>query len=197
MVLKVHDLVVSTHSRPKAAAGRFLICHFLVRVSTHSRPKAAAACRFSAPYYSASFNTQPPEGGCPSPLSAKARSPLVSTHSRPKAAAKISACRLLADKFQHTAARRRLLGEFIKVDFSAKVSTHSRPKAAASIKADINNAVGVSTHSRPKAAALWGTVGDNSFKVSTHSRPKAAAGIYSLQAPHYPCFNTQPPEGGC
>ena len=54
---------VSTHSRPKAAAriARFYIS--IYSVSTHSRPKAAALPYL--PYIlTASFNTQPPEGGC-------------------------------------------------------------------------------------------------------------------------------------
>ena len=33
--------------------------------------------------------------------------------------------------------------------------------------------------------------------VSTHSHPKVAAPHKSLDKPFSPCFNTQPPEGGC
>ena len=33
--------------------------------------------------------------------------------------------------------------------------------------------------------------------VSTHSRPKAAAGACPPARCPAPCFNTQPPEGGC
>ena len=33
--------------------------------------------------------------------------------------------------------------------------------------------------------------------VSTHSRPKAAAHQPKAALIAYPCFNTQPPEGGC
>ena len=53
----------------------------------------------------------------------------VSTHSRPKAAANVMTLSTKLTKFQHTAARRRLVGqEQIKIFCS--VSTHSRPKAA-------------------------------------------------------------------
>ncbi len=55
----------------------------------------------------------------------------------------------------------------------------------------------VSTHSRPKAAGSFSISSRVlPISVSTHSRPKAA-GSYPLIAPsEYPCFNTQPPEGG-
>ena len=97
-----------------------------------------------------SFNTQPPEGGCPDGLFIELTSD-VSTHSRPKAAAfdvllsasaylfqHTAARRRLAhgtsahihsSKFQHTAARRRLLNHRIS-RWDIWVSTHSRPKAA-------------------------------------------------------------------
>ena len=55
-------------------------------------------------------------------------------------------------RFQHTAARRRLVpnGELrIRAD---KVSTHSRPKAAGLVQRDKALELLVSTHSRPKAA---------------------------------------------
>mgnify|MGYP003082804750 CR=1 FL=1 len=75
---------VSTHSRPKAAVARELNNDLYSSVSTHSRPKAAAPITMSRnfPYC---FNTQPPEGGCRR-LKTKMSGNLVSTHSRPKAA---------------------------------------------------------------------------------------------------------------
>ena len=55
---------VSTHSRPKAAAVETKETLSVYAVSTHSRPKAAAhiRCFFVVPLIG--FNTQPPEGGC-------------------------------------------------------------------------------------------------------------------------------------
>ena len=56
-------LVVSTHSRPKAAGQ---VWDSYLRgdvVSTHSRPKAAGTGRFQSVLLKRSFNTQPPEGG--------------------------------------------------------------------------------------------------------------------------------------
>ena len=59
------DIIVSTHSRPKAAACALQLTQYQTQVSTHSRPKAAAFCFFHIRYLKI----------------------FVSTHSRPKAAA--------------------------------------------------------------------------------------------------------------
>ncbi len=56
-------LMVSTHSRPKAAGFSKAAIHGYVVVSTHSRPKAAGLKQFCLTFLSRSFNTQPPEGG--------------------------------------------------------------------------------------------------------------------------------------
>ena len=76
--------------------------------------------------------------------------------------------------FQHTAARRRLVGYKLLTGLGQKVSTHSRPKAAGF---DKFNGIPLPF-------------------VSTHSRPKAA-GLSRLIFPTFLMrFNTQPPEGG-
>ena len=101
--------LVSTHSRPKAAGYIDSFCYFIYKfqhtaarrrldakngmpfnpykVSTHSRPKAAGLMCLMVVVSLIGFNTQPPEGGWPS------RSPTLFTPAR----------------FQHTAARRRLV----------------------------------------------------------------------------------------
>ena len=188
-------------------------------VSTHSRPKAAAPPSLPPCSNRGGFNTQPPEGGCPRAAPRRHVLPefqhtaarrrllrlgrpicrprlfqhtaarrrlrtlyqlfeaiaVVSTHSRPKAAAPILRPTVRNDQFQHTAARRRLLAPFRLRLEPSPVSTHSRPKAAAIAKRRCN----------PQAA------------VSTHSRPKAAAPSKARRARRCRCFNTQPPEGGC
>ena len=108
-IYQLIQIIVSTHSRPKAAAYKESdIVHFLI-VSTHSRPKAAAHGAKFSKIRSCCFNTQPPEGGCFNPdcrrahhMSFNTQPPeggctfsifcynwllFVSTHSRPKAAA--------------------------------------------------------------------------------------------------------------
>ena len=55
-------MVVSTLSRPKAAATAYQLVYTLTAVSTLSRPKAADG--YTLVYiYKRGFNTQPPEGG--------------------------------------------------------------------------------------------------------------------------------------
>ena len=55
-------------------------------VSTHSRPKAAGVARVQAGGSVQSFNTQPPEGGWLAEAEKLVNRIRVSTHSRPKAA---------------------------------------------------------------------------------------------------------------
>ena len=96
-------VLVSTHSRPKAAGHRKKVSSIIAQlVSTHSRLKAAdrpdnPCCTLCG------FNTQPPEGGCRQKGNIMSQEN-VSTHSRLKAADnpdyKIQKERL----FQHTAA---------------------------------------------------------------------------------------------
>ena len=145
----------------------------------------------------ARFNTQPPEGGCPFSISTR-RTGRRFQHTAARRRLRPAPCRRparsrfntqppeggcqwtkdkprQASKFQHTAARRRLLPARGVFRFWSGVSTHSRPKAAASLQ------------TRYTICA----------KVSTHSRPKAAASNSYTDRNHHPCFNTQPPEGGC
>ena len=77
-------------------------------------------------------------------------------------------------KFQHTAARRRLDGPPCGFGNYQRVSTHSRPKAAGFGAGEAYRSSLVSTHSRPKAAGHSITVEALPDDVSTHSRPKAA-----------------------
>ena len=79
------DTIVSTHSRLKAAGKDAFTRSVGDNVSTHSRLKAAGFHKFQRFLLYASFNTQPPEGGwvASSPSNVNL---IVSTHSRLKAA---------------------------------------------------------------------------------------------------------------
>ena len=122
-------------------------------VSTHSRPKAAAM---------------------EIPLTARVDD--VSTHSRPKAAAKEQIKQKIAEMFQHTAARRRLLNAVPSLVKKCGVSTHSRPKAAAVLK--------------------WYSKRD--FGLFQHTAARRRLLAYGFITPDdLASFNTQPPEGGC
>ena len=146
--------IVSTHSRPKAAASSELALsirldwfqHTAARrrllttlqqyqwpilVSTHSRPKAAAKQCAPCNDHKSGFNTQPPEGGCPRWLIRPP--PLAGFNTQPPEGGCVNSGHLTAT--------------------DGAVSTHSRPKAAAlHVKCKSGDKV-VSTHSRPKAAA--------------------------------------------
>ena len=79
-------MLVSTHSRLKAA-GLVQILHWIrSRVSTHSRLKAAGFGRKFGHDADNGFNTQPPEGGWTGLNSLQSYFINVSTHSRLKAA---------------------------------------------------------------------------------------------------------------
>ena len=123
------------------------------------------------------FNTQPPEGGCPRFKRILNVNGQVSTHSRPKAAA--SNLSMVGDdynKFQHTAARRRLLHESLLSTTKQARFQHTAARRRLRDNPLFKNAP---------------------IKVSTHSRPKAAAFVQHSLRLRQPGFNTQPPEGGC
>ena len=119
---------VSTHSRPKAADKSMVIVVKKGKVSTHSRPKAAAMC-----------NSQYRHGG------------KVSTHSRPKAAGADGDV-VAADTRFNTQPPEGGCFDDNGGCAGLVVSTHSRPKAADHRLILINPIMRVSTHSRPKAA---------------------------------------------
>ena len=76
--------VVSTHSRPKAADFTAAMMIFKTVFQHTAARRRLTAFRIDYPYLF-SFNTQPPEGGCPASDIPSGRN-RVSTHSRPKAA---------------------------------------------------------------------------------------------------------------
>ena len=137
-------------------------------------PEGGWCCLCSRARWLLSFNTQPPEGGWLSKTSA--------THNDHRFQHTAARRRLVADvtahmrrqKFQHTAARRRLVN-------SKGVS-----------KADVE----VSTHSRPKAAGL--KIGCILFKSAKfqHTAARRRLDFCILDFFALLCFNTQPPEGG-
>ena len=128
----IGGIAVSTHSRPKAAGlyyNRFILA---CQVSTHSRPKAAGTCRRGTTTRSH-----------------------VSTHSRPKAAGRRAEAIREAVKFQHTAARRRLVtGDTLVAVADGSFNTQPPEGGWCGILAR-RGLYDVSTHSRPKAAGIY------------------------------------------
>ena len=152
-----------------------MIVLFFFAASFNTQPPEGgwrASCAGAGNQYR--FNTQPPEGGWLFAHFTRVAT-MVSTHSRPKAAGGDDAdFSKRPDKFQHTAARRRLVAELIIAKNRDGVSTHSRPKAAGKLFLAFAQCFIVSTHSRPKAAGVSSCCFLSLLDVSTHSRPKAA-----------------------
>ena len=137
-------------------------------VSTHSRPKAAARLSIRLAISIASFNTQPPEGGCDD---------LVHLASG-------------GNPFQHTAARRRLQ---VPLRHVANILQFQHTAAL-----ELARTYGlVSTHSRPKAAARSSTGEESSLGCFNTQPPEGGCHIRPGVAVAGRRFNTQPPEGGC
>ena len=167
--------MVSTHSRPKAAALRSDSLGVSSPVSTHSRPKAAAALTQYQSIIKCCFNTQPPEGGCPlCPFPLYVADSFNTQPPEGGCLVKSTAGDCFCG-FQHTAARRRLPN--LGLAFAGiKLFQHTAARRRL-LPAIEKNApeIAVSTHSRPKAAAYLLIIETTSSIVSTHSRPKAAA----------------------
>ena len=143
----------------------------------------------------------------------------VSTHSRSKAAASSAGWTARRQRFQLTAARRRLLVLRGRRHGYSFVSTHSRSKAAAKsilpqclfFKFQLTAArrrlhicdIITTAHDLFQLTAarrrlrINGEIRQRCNHVSTHSRSKAAAGWVSHQRRAWHCFNSQPLEGGC
>ena len=75
---------VSTHSRPKAAVTNHVGLS-MNKMFQHTAARRRLPCQLSTNPERISFNTQPPEGGCPYRAHCWSKH-FVSTHSRPKAA---------------------------------------------------------------------------------------------------------------
>ena len=142
-------------------------------VSTHSRPKAAASVRKVLQCLIFCFNTQPPEGGCPTVAQVCHRF-AVSTHSRPKAAA------------QPICHGKRQTQSF----------NTQPPEGGCPLLKRVKGLFSCFNTQPPEGGCDGKPDGNPDGDVSTHSRPKAAA-FYHYFFELRLCFNTQPPEGGC
>ena len=110
----------------------------------------------------------------------------------------LESCRCLSplNRFQHTAARRRLRPGPGHAGICQDVSTHSRPKAAAEYALVILCDDAVSTHSRPKAAAA-SPCSRSSMMGFQHTAARRRLRGSGDGGGSGNGFNTQPPEGGC
>ena len=126
----------------------------LTLVSTHSRPKAAAWRALSHQRNLRCFNTQPPEGGCIFTRVGVAGNHAVSTHSRPKAAAHLLVYIKSTDKAVSTHSRPKAAAVCPCRSNHSCTSFNTQPPEGGCKGAKKHRCrVEVSTHSRPKAAA--------------------------------------------
>ena len=146
-------------------------------VSTHSRPKAAGQGLTATGLTCERFNTQPPEGGW---RQAKAHRPTQERFQHTAARRRLGSNKSIigpTTRFQHTAARRRLaavgIGGTAGILFQHTAAR--RRLALCAVRRGLP--YGVSTHSRPKAAGSSLQFGNAAAVVSTHSRPKAAGAL--------------------
>ena len=187
-------------------------------VSTHSRPKAAGSNPKIFEIIQISFNTQPPEGGWDKPFQPVQLTVGFNTQPPEGGWLQFIWSMRVVVKFQHTAARRRLVLRDEVTEMTPEVSTHSRPKAAGFGFPKIV-CLRVSFNTQPPEGG-WGLFYGRSYErfsfntqppeggwancvfhfftycVSTHSRPKAAGEREIIGGVLMNSFNTQPPEGG-
>ena len=155
----------------------FKIILVKILVSTHSRPKAAGAIeQFDTPDYM--FQHTAARRRLEAVVSQiKPEAEFQHTAARRRLAGELAKM-TLKWRFQHTAARRRLDGRLLYESLYLRVSTHSRPKAAGSLTEDEREARIVSTHSRPKAAGHGTFLGTNGIKFQhTAARRRLARAL--------------------
>ena len=131
---KIKHIVVSTHSRAKAAALRLV--GFVLRPKGFQHTAARRRLQWSRVFWRCllfCFNTQPREGGC----LLMRRLPQV------------------RQVFQHTAARRRLRASFLSVVLLLHRFNTQPREGGCVVAVKISLFVMVSTHSRAKAAASF------------------------------------------
>ena len=104
----------------------------------------------------------------------------------------------MSERFQHTAARRRLPRIARRLARCPRCFNTQPPEGGCPEDVALPNIVRVSTHSRPKAAAdnncVWQFFSIRFQHTAARRRLPAAASAASALAKG---FNTQPPEGGC
>ena len=213
--------MVSTHSRPKAAANA-IGGNLAQRQSFNTQPPEGGCVRSSlVGLVVGGFNTQPPEGGCREREGRKEKAECFNTQPPEGGCPNRPNVNLETFRFQHTAARRRLRadvvpgleGEFVFQHTAARRRLlyhqdrryyrpqfqHTAARRRLQFQRDMTNyATGLFQHTAARRRLHnWALQTPLVRTVSTHSRPKAAARALKQATGTDGCFNTQPPEGGC
>ena len=148
----------------------------MIIVSTHSRPKAAAFGEMQKKIKGVSFNTQPPEGGCPS-------STITRTERR---------------RFQHTAARRRLPLPGHR-GCRTRRCFNTQPPEGGCLKVIPCSSASDCFNTQPPEGGCKSNKLKAPATLSFNTQPPEGGCWYRLNFVYRTnaCFNTQPPEGGC
>ena len=165
-----------TAARRRLGMGDFLFSDNIM-VSTHSRPKAAGRIKTRLYIPPIGFNTQPPEGGWHTLGYIVKRKVSFNTQPPEGGWSHIISYLLFHFLFQHTAARRRL-----EADYEATIADVEFQHTAARRRLASRRRCGLSSSSFQHTAArrrLGSLVLHHSLDsvVSTHSRPKAAGAL--------------------
>ena len=123
--------LASTHSHPKVAAKLFYYTGTFIQCFNTQPPEGGCPSYWFISQTNNGFNTQPPEGGCVNGFAQLATDSSFNTQPPEGGCAKKEKLPTLEELFQHTATRRRLRNQLEPLARSAYVSTHSHPKAAA------------------------------------------------------------------
>ena len=177
-ILQIISRIRFQHTAARRRLGDYAHLYLIgMDVSTHSRPKAAGTGTPATTLIRMSFNTQPPEGGWPTPVgnlrptdcgfntqppeggwkaNTGSSSEASGFNTQPPeggwaSSALISA---FAKLFQHTAARRRLANQLCQASLIQTFQHTAARRRLDHNRATINAFGAVSTHSRPKAAGF-------------------------------------------
>ena len=196
-VFAVLFLLVSTHSRPKAAGYALSVLSAIPCVSTHSRPKAAGS---SLPRLNgiSMFQHTAARRRLVRSIRNIILSITVSTHSRPKAAGfsdlfKIILCRT----FQHTAARRRLASGICSCGIFKSCFNTQPPEGGWTNFCCIGKRLHWFQHTAARRRLDLSMRNDNAQQQFQHTAARRRLVAVSMQLLLFrQGFNTQPPEGG-
>ena len=210
-------MLVSTHSRPKAAGLRLAVNTIGSAVSTHSRPKAAVDNETDdrepslARFQHTAARRRLSKTASVSILlimfqHTAARRRLIMTRPKalrlsrfntqpPEGGCSIPMATICTScTFQHTAARRRLEAGYA-VPPKGTVSTHSRPKAAVSFH--VYKVVHLLfQHTAARRRLFWIRGGIIVVVLFQHTAARRRLRCRWQNSRAIMCFNTQPPEGG-
>ena len=190
-------LMVSTHSRPKAAGRNWRCPHWVTRWFQHTAARRRLAAIPACLPLPTRFQHTAARRRLDVPLTKRAIALLVSTHSRPKAAGTLWTRHSLPPKcFNTQPPEGGWQGAVGKIALGAGFNT--QPPEGGWLGALLPAAIlpPVSTHSRPKAAGLDNTILHLKLYGFQHTAARRRLVGLMGEKSGYPCFNTQPPEGG-